>query len=357
MNKVAQKQSMDPVQQKLRLLKKEWNKEVSAFIDNLIHYKKLVNGHPNKFFKEKSYIKNPIPADPVTIISTLANDFQELTQRGNSIIVAQNEYSKNRKKTKQLSLDFSKPNEEKTDLTKQLSAAIDNYYLISEASNPVSRFFTRLFNPAMGFGSGADIRRARIAMLNSAAATYKKLEKFQVDIVKSSNSSILESNKKLREIWNSWSLVSRAFSIYKNSKSISAPDKGGEVAKPEVKPVPEKTTIDKPVEKPGEDSPVEKIAQDFLRKWVGKTNHQLSMFDKTSSYRLSCYKLADEMRKDIDKVMDLLEKGLDESQLDYSIKKINNDMTSLRGMMRALNAAVPKSKDAPNDLGWDFGMM
>ena len=54
---------MDPAQEKLRQSKAAWNKSVSAFINDVIHFKKLMNGWPSKYFKERSKITLPIPAD------------------------------------------------------------------------------------------------------------------------------------------------------------------------------------------------------------------------------------------------------------------------------------------------------
>lgn len=494
--------SPDPIQQKLRLLKKQWNKDVSAFIDDLIHYKKLTNGQPNKFYKERSSIKDPIPADPATIIGSLASDFQELSQRGNSIIAAQAEYSRTRRKKQPkpapgtpvtnviapVSVPQTPP---ANDLSKQLSAFEHKYGygLVAEGSNPITRFFTKLFNPTIGFGSAAELRRARIAMLNACADTYRNLGKFQVQVVKSSPASITESHKKLQEAWNHWTLVSRAYAIYKNSKSVGAADKGGsiehEVSQQDLKEEKALENLDKsvqdfaehvknPVVAPPEDAmdqvseetppstgsdlsplfklektknmvsdyrryqeqlppnsgaggylyeldaavdkfiatrgkhispefdqfyeksirylneeygtnaasfkdivsqlrakvkqqmkpvpvapvlppvvPVdtektslgqmEKVSQDFLKKWVGKTMHQLSLFDKTSTHRLSCYRMAAELRKEINQIMDLLEKGLDEDKLDPVIKQANSKIISLRGMMRSLHLSAGKA--------------
>src|SRR5512135_1467273 len=97
MEKIARKPSADPVQEKLRSDKASWNKDVSAFINDLIHIKKTMNGWPSKFFKERSRITQPIPADPGTVIGALAGDFQDIVNRGNAIIQEQIEYAKNRR--------------------------------------------------------------------------------------------------------------------------------------------------------------------------------------------------------------------------------------------------------------------
>lgn len=499
----------DPVQLKLRQNKKLWNKEVSTFINDLINFKKTMNGAPSKFHMEKGTIKEPIPADPATIIGVLADDFRQIAEKGNAIIDEQISYSKTRRKSQPkapaapATPEVAPPAPAAPgppDLSKQLAAFEQKYDLVAEGSSKVSRFFTRLFNPTIGFGKGADLRRARMSMLNACADAYKDLGKFQVQVVKSSRESVEESNKKLHEAWNKWTLVSRAYVIYKNSKSVNAPDKGGtiesEIEQQDLKeekalesldksvknfeeqskgalivpsdeaveqageqteeagftgmsldtstwplsklekvksllgdyrryrtqlssniddsgylmeldratdkfiatkgkmvdpdyeqfyskalmyinqkngttaasfrdlasqlkakkPAPAPATVTTPAPVPVVSPPaneenektasaqIEKVAQDFLKKWVGKTMHQLSLFDKTSPYRLNCYKLAGEIRKELNKTMDLLEKGLDEKQLDPLIRGVNGKLVSLRGMMRSLHLAVPPEK-------------
>lgn len=348
MLKVADKQSMDPVQQKLRLAKKQWNKDVSAFIDDLINFKKLTNGQPNKFFKEKSTIKDPIPADPVTIIGALANDFQQLSQISHSIIDSQIQYSQTRRKKQPKGVQPAG-----VDLSKQLAAWENKYELIVLGSNPVSRFFTKVMNPAIGTGSAADLRRTRMSMLSACADAFKELEKFQVQVVKSSEKSISESNKKLQDIWNKWTLVSRAYLIFKNKKLNIKPEQleqqiENENLKDEKK-IENKSikdldnlTVEEDLAVNSSSEQLEKAAQDFLKKWFGKTRHNLSLFDKTSSYRLDCYKLADELRELINQIMNLLEKDLNIDALDPLIKEVNSKIISLRGMMRSLNLSIEK---------------
>lgn len=529
----------DAVQQKLRQNKKSWNGTVSAFIDNLIHYKKLMNGTPNKFYAQKGDIKHPIPADPATIIGSLANDFSEIAQNAAKITNEQIEFSRNRRKRqsqnmKQTNLPFGEPSTPSTtapapttstpatpNLSQQLSMPLaanaqyklikvassfeDKYGLEKEASNPVTRFFTRLFNPTVGIGQAADIRRARIAMLDAALDTYRNLGKFQVQVVKKSKDSIIESYKKLNEANSKWTLVSRSFAIFQKSKSVGTPNTGGTIVsqiseqdKKEEKALEmlggaisniEKlnnpdvitSTIEKNEEKvpdasnqlpPGADltnfvrdeviknivsdytkysillppnvkihaqlisnlsslgnmvdkyiatrgkiinpemenlyritisdvnrvlgtkgpsfkdivielrglakawvnpkkikpviptvpvtpeaqpiempkaasTQLEKVAQDFLKKWIGKTIHQFSLADPTSTHRLNCYKLAGELRVELNGIMNLLEKDLDADQLDPVISDANSKMIQLRGMMRSLHLSMPKNNKAP----------
>jgi len=95
--KIAKNTTPDPIQVKLRQNKKLWNKEVSSFINNLINLKKTMNGAPSSYHPERSTIKDPIPADPSSIINELTSDFQQLAQKGNSLIQEQINYSKNRR--------------------------------------------------------------------------------------------------------------------------------------------------------------------------------------------------------------------------------------------------------------------
>jgi hypothetical protein len=508
MEKTARKPSADPAQEKLRQNKALWNKDVSAFVNDLIHLKKLMNGWPSKFFKERSRIGEAMPADPGTIIGSLAADFQDIAQRGNSLVAEQLEYSKTRRKKQPKAPAALAPEAGPAtpaptppapgtpDLTKQLAAWETKYQLVAQGSNPVSRFFTKLLTPTMGTSEAARVRRARMAMLNACARTYKDLGKLQVEVVKSSKSSIPAAFKKLNEAWNSWVLVARGFTIYKSSMPAQVADPGGEIALPpeleaelddekakekreerehysnplaepsdelkdpgsprdeepsappepsstipnvllesldadsakriisdykayaplyfgigppelmelgnlidsfktspkqnksnivnqmsttyghlvsqlnselgtsglslkeiatqqkakaKVKAVPPKVApvpstppavVTPPVATPEPpktaSAELNKVAQDFLKKWYGKTMHQLSLFDSTSSYRLDIYKMAGEIRKSLDQIMDLLEKGMDVDQLDPLIKSVNKEITSLRGMTRAL---------------------
>lgn len=100
MIKSARKASSDPNQEKLRQNKDSWNKEVSSLINDLIHFKKLVNGWPNKFFDERSKIIDPIPSDPIKILSDLLSKYNNINQAGKNIVQQQIDYSKNRKKKK-----------------------------------------------------------------------------------------------------------------------------------------------------------------------------------------------------------------------------------------------------------------
>jgi len=186
---VAQKKSMDPVQQALRERKAKWNKEVSAFIDNLIHLKKMMNGWPSKFLMERSKITEALPKDPATILGVLAQDFSKLVQTGNEIIAAQIDYSKTRKKKQPKPTTAPTAAPSSVDLSQQLSlpsVASEEYNLISEASNYLTRFLATKKGPRFGDSIKAIKRRNRISLLNSVHDLYKLCSKFQREIVKKS---------------------------------------------------------------------------------------------------------------------------------------------------------------------------
>lgn len=224
--KTARKTSADPAQEKLRQDKANWNKEVSSFINDLIHLKKTMNGWPSKFFKERSRITQPIPADPSTIIGSLTGDFQELAQRGEAIVQEQLTYTKSRRQKQPQQApanttttpaapaapEAPAPTNPSAgqDLSKQLAAFEKKYgeEFIAEGSNKLTRTWTRLLNApgSIGWGSSAKRRRHRMNMLKRAATVYKLLGKFQVKIVTpfSNKESIKESYDFMRAIKNEW---------------------------------------------------------------------------------------------------------------------------------------------------------
>lgn len=474
MEKTARKPSADPVQEKLRQNKATWNKDVSVFINDLIHLKKTMNGWPSKFFKERSRIVEPMPADPATIIGSLAGDFQEITNRGNALVQEQLNYSQNRRKRqpKQLNLPLgqpatpaapAKPEEApKVDLTKQLSlpavAALESelvkvafaleekYALETEASNPLTRFYTRLKTPTIGFGEGARVRQLRMTMLKGCVQTLRELKKLQKEIVKSSKISTKSSHNIMSALAKQWSAVLTNFKPYYDEKAKSIPtDEPVEQVAPEDAQVPEgEVDEDLPLYKmdrakfiisdlknnranfgsfiPKElDAIIDKINAipaakkvDFvlrsnieevynqalvaingrlgttgnslkeiavqLRKakslpavaptpapspvaveppapealetqaqamrWLGKARHGL-LPGSTSGRRLEIYRKIGELKVELNKIMNLLEKGLDLPELYAAIIPFDRGVMSLRKMVRSLytseypNEAVP----------------
>jgi hypothetical protein len=238
-SKEGRKTSMDPAQEKLRQSKAAWNKSVSAFINDVIHFKKLMNGWPSKYFKERSKITLPIPADAPTIVNSLASQFQDLAQQGAALAQQQAQYSQTRrqKRTDQATQTLNKldekygptgpevaaplapaPTPTGSELTKQLGAAWEHKYeLVSEGSNPFSRFLTKIKTPRIGIGPSAQKRRLRIDLLKISAQTYRSLGKIQVEVSKSSKSSIVTTYRTAQMAYKQWSNVSRQFNNFVNS--------------------------------------------------------------------------------------------------------------------------------------------
>jgi hypothetical protein len=457
--KTARKPSQDPAQEKLRQNKALWNKEVSTFVNDLIHLKKMMNGWPSKFHKERSRIVDPIPADPATIIGSLASDFNDIAQKGNAVVQEQVNYAKTRRKKqpKQMNLPNvsqapqapAAPQPEAPDLSKQLAlplAAHTEYELISEASNVLTRFFSRLLNVGVGGSDKARIKKYRMSMLTAAAEIYKDLEKFQANVVGSGARSIFVSSQLFNKVDNNWVFFSSGIATFRDLLPEGAPDTGGELPAPDLgKPKDQPATGDKPAVAPPPDplsgetttldeanliindyrttsvgglyekfppakfqkfhaaanrfltanndkkfmlakelvaqyaalraalnstfgtngntlgeivaavgatpnqpppatasseEQLEKLAQDFLKRWFGKTKHKLNPFDKTSALRLDAYNKAEETKKLLDGIMDHLEKTLVIDALTPMVNKIGLNMMIMRKIMSGLEATT-----------------
>lgn len=421
MIKFAGKPSSDPIQEKLRQSKRNWNKQVSEFADNLFRLKDTMNGKPSKFYQDKSSIKEPIPADPISIIGILVGDFQEIAQKGNDIVRQQLDYSKVRRKKQNNQLIESPANKGITNLSKQLSATIEAYELISLGSNSLSRFFSRLLNTTIGNNPEARTKKYRMSLLKSITEIYKDLAKLEALIVKSSPDSIFASSRLLSKIDGNWTFFKTGVSVYKDSSletifdinnkkptnkdnvivdpplinndstvklraeeilsdykkyasnfididlkkltaligkyRISGEDEKKEISKQmeieynnvlsilniknnttgnsfreiwETKKSKAQYNVDK----------LESIGQHMIQRWIGRTKHKLSPFDKTSAYRLDIYKLADQSREIIDNIMDSLEKEMDINKLEELSDKINNNLKVMGYLMSGLESTL-----------------
>lgn len=467
MEKKAQKKTYkDPALNKIIQEKAAWNKQVSALINDLIHFKKSMNGWPSKYYKERTRITQPTPIDLPSILNQIAGDFQEITNRGNGILQEQSEFSKSHlKRHTDRTLDrlekMQGPTEaappapptpggpvdlsqqlgkglafiEDSNLIKLASELEGKYFLESQASNPITRFITRLFNPKFGFGEAARMRRLRMTMLDSCAKTYKSLKTLQAVVVKSSDSSIEQSHKMMTMAWNNWNIVYRLATTFKGLKPGGAKDPGGIIEDPDLKKQREiEEGYDPEMEQPtvssvgtaevaarmikdyrenvlsfGNDpeivrrlqelnSIVERIlaapknkkifeiqnsgvevayqkaielvnaewgtsgstfqeiaaqraaqvsarkkdAQEF-RGFLGKTRHQL-LPGGTSGSRLEIYNTIGEVKKEVNLLMDLLEKGYEQDKIEKQVTQIHRQMSVLRTMIRSLFYSVKPDK-------------
>lgn len=451
MEKTAAKTYRDPALNKIIQEKAAWNKQVSALINDLIHFKKSMNGWPSKYYKERTKITQPVPVDLAGILSQISGEFQEVTNRGNGILQEQSDFSKAhmKRKTDRTLNTLEKlrgPAEEKApatpaapDLSQQLNKGLTasekesaliklasefegKYFLEVEASNPFSRFVTRLFNPKFGFGEAARIRRLRMTMLDSCVKSLKALKALHKEIVKSSSSSVVNSHKMMTSVWNYWNIVNRLFSAYKTLKPGPVKETGGlledperarelamergespeeaETAKPEslsvaqdnlalVKDFKENatylgalvrgtyfhafvSTVERILAAPkatqlkvlneahalkgeymaalSEASQELGIAANSFKeladkqrtnppklaqRQLGRLRHQI-LPGATSGSRLEIYNMIDQIRRDLNTVMDLLEEGFDQGKLSPAINQVNREMAALRTMIRSL---------------------
>lgn len=273
MEKIARKPSSDSAQEKLRQDKATWNKDVSTFVNDLIHFKKMMNGWPSKFFKERSRITQPIPADPATIIGSLANDFQEITNRGNGIIQEQVNYAKTRRQKQPKApaaptaptpetpaTPEAAPAKPPVDLAKQLGASVQlsDEYLIVEASSALSRFFTHLLSPGIGSSEAARIRKYRSSLLSASLHIYKDLKKIQSSIVGSGPQSIFVASKLTDKLEDNWVFITSGLQAYQSSLPQGVADTGGKID------VPASSKEDKPSKAPTSPTPMEADSQQVL---------------------------------------------------------------------------------------------
>lgn len=158
--KEAQKGVKDPVQKKLRDNKKQWSKDTSTLIAQLIAFKRGLNGRGDpKAGIPPSNIKDPLPKEVESYLNQMFIRFQDITQRADKIINEQEEYSKNRKKSnKELQNITSSYNFDKV---QKLARIIDR-------SDTLTRLWTVVSQYPL-FGEDEKLTRERIRIMYSAA--------------------------------------------------------------------------------------------------------------------------------------------------------------------------------------------
>jgi hypothetical protein len=235
MQKLAKKRSSDPAQQQLRETKDAWNgnvrsftKELSAlrnnirlFNSNLIEYKKLINGYPNVFYKQKGDIKYPIPVNTDQInsqlsdnfsgivqkLSDLSSKFNDLAQKSSSIVAQQAQYSQTRKKKKG----------EENKIANDTS-----YLLVSDASTPFSRFFSGIVNPIFNREDWA----RRKSWLDLCLSLKKNFRHFDYLILGTDADSVKQANDLFRNIiWAQVDALSSSINRYYEKVSSLSDDK------------------------------------------------------------------------------------------------------------------------------------
>ena len=381
---IARKKSNDPAQEELRSLKDNWNNKVKLLIDNLINYKKLTNGFPNKFHMEKSNIKDPIPANPSDIIAALARDFSVIVSDSNKIINNQIQYSNSRRKSQKKASDFSN--------------------LESFGSNPATRFWSRLKNISITDSPESIKKKYRMDFLTANLNIYRSLNSLQNYILKSGADSIYESDKLLSKIEkdfyffkkgliyiqdndksivdnfkdeikieenDSESTTQKALKIIEVYKKIKIENKDKEYSDEDLELLKsfedvavslqtylfkknlndnDKKEIEnesKQIIKLWEDIKKENIfpnlqtvANNFLSKWLKKTKHKLTTSDKTSSFRLECNKICELLKNNIDQIMDSLEVELNFNYLNEKVVESEEYINKIRNIINLLTPMV-----------------
>ena len=96
----AQKGVKDPVQQKLRDEKKQWSKDTSVLIAQLIAFKRGLNGRGDpRAGLPPSNIKDPLPQEIERYLQQMIGRFQDIANRADAIVDHQEEYSSKRRKS------------------------------------------------------------------------------------------------------------------------------------------------------------------------------------------------------------------------------------------------------------------
>lgn len=379
MRKEGRGKSTDPAQEALREQKAKWNKNTSDFISDVINLKKMMNGWPSKFSNEKSKIQEPLPEKVPSVLSLLALEFKDLAQSGQEIVSKQLEYSKNRKQK----------------LSNPIIASSEEYGLYAFASNPLTRFWSRIKNITLSNSETALNKKHVVSLLTASADIYKDILNFQEEIVKSTPESIFIASKLWIKIKKRWDFVDQTLkglaptrileqdTTTKQDVSNPLTDDINKYIDDANKYIVNFLNIDSKkldkliylfnqskdndelirlsslikkeylalLQKANEDSDqnansfkelmsLKKVAENVFNKWIGKLKHQISPFDKTSSSRLEIYKSCNSLLSTLDNFMDILEKGLDISKLlpisSQVISQLNDNFTKISRLEKTL---------------------
>lgn len=210
MNKVARTRAKDPRQEKVRATKESWNKEVSGFIDNIIHYKKYMNGYPSKFNMARGKITQELPIEPSKILSMLSTQYERLAADSLTIRNVQHEYASG-----------VKP---------------------KHASNKAKRFLSYLKGPFFGSDEVASKNRYRKNFLSNYADIYSSLKDLNSNILSKDPSTVASCrvlfnkfSEDLTILVGNFNLASEEFNLV-SKETIDEPAKEAPKAKEEAKP-------------------------------------------------------------------------------------------------------------------------
>lgn len=177
MKKEAQKGVKDPVQQKLRQNKKQWSKDTSVLIAQLIAFKRGLNGRGDpRAGLPASNIKEPLPNEIETYMNQMVQRFQEIIDRASNIIDEQAEYSKNRRKGKE---EGGSAGQQRPETSLPVAAAL-RYELEKNArlwdrSGPVSRMIAYVMQYPWFSGEKNEITKTKLELMYAAADFENRL--------------------------------------------------------------------------------------------------------------------------------------------------------------------------------------
>lgn len=125
MDKLARTRSKDPIQERLKENKAQWNEKTSKFISLLIALKQGLNGKPVPALNiPAGRLHEPMPDSVIQLIGQMAGVYEELTQTAKQIVQQQQEHAEEvgqRRQQKQISTVAS-------DIEAQIIKEADNVF-------------------------------------------------------------------------------------------------------------------------------------------------------------------------------------------------------------------------------------
>jgi hypothetical protein len=176
--------------EKVILLKKDFNERSRYFLKILVELKKLFNGYPSTLYAQKSVIHEVMPGNPERFLADLNTQFKILYREAQAAYQLQQDISMGK-------------------------SASTNLGLISEASNPITRFWKQLKNLPATFKSNPRARRKAIYTNNIIALLgdmKKTLRDIEADILDTSkDSDVKNALKNLTQTTNQLNVTSNSF--------------------------------------------------------------------------------------------------------------------------------------------------
>src|ERR1039457_6446768 len=226
------RKSNDPVQEKLRADKDQWNKQTSALISKIIEFKRGLNGKPSGDIPASS-IKDPLPSQIGGAISQLSSEFQELVSGAQQIISEQGNYSNTRKKKQPKKPNSPAPQKPPVEVGGGIEQALSKlnysqYEMIKEASmlGNFWQFFSSLF-------SKKEYNKQRVGMLRLAEYSLYNISEFENEILKLNINSVPNAIVKYQTIKYSFESLQKSLLYFVSIKEQRETEKEKERIKAE----------------------------------------------------------------------------------------------------------------------------